>query len=791
MSGFVVMPLFKKLFRFLIVVSWLQTSLAFSGTLTMQTNIVGLTPEIVGYNSGHFDTNSNTGDWWHYSGVTGARLFISPTQIEPSDELPPWGDGVTNQSSFVAREALVRSDPWNTNYFNWTYVTNRYATYLLSGSDSIIVDYACSQWRKYGIQVLVQCTATASKFTNMTSWSDKWELWHFFYEQAFFLGSQYNVARYQMYNEPNAVSPTIADYVARLQTASDATQAAIADVNAMYGKSLTAKMYAPVTAGSATSAYTTWGEEVVTNRHVNFLGQTNADFSLIQEYDYHQYGGSPPNPASFGTGLASLETDLSNTMSPEPAYPVSISEFNVYDGSEFNDLTTTLDTPLNYSALGSIAVDLIKNSIDELYCFKISQTVGSGYPAKNGTHYVDNTDKPYNIGGITNGGEVWRLINKALAPGRSRLAFQADSGASGLDVQASYDPVTKRYYLLSVNNTTTGLALTANFSAWNIPTNNQVMLEEVSESSYGAGKLWTNIGAAQSITATQGSNSVWLFTVPSQPQSPLQTLAASDDAQVNDGTNSGVNFGTNASLFIANNSTNASYRSAAFLKFNISSINPTNAQLAILRLNASAANGSSLVQAYVYGITNNNWSQTNLTWASAPNLAQGIAAGTNIPNNFVVGAGVSAQLLGQLVAGATPSEKTIDVTSFLQQAPGTNVSFMLVREVHFAGDVQDNDGVSVTSTEAGTTNGPSLDLAMSVIPQVPGIASIAISGAGAVIIHLTGTPNQTYWVQTTANLAAPDWVTVSTNLAGSDGTWTYTDTLTTNSSAKFYRAVRP
>ena len=123
----------------------------------METNVVGPTPEIVGYNSGHFDTNSNTGDWWRYSGVTGARIFISPTQIEPSDELPPWDkDGVTDANSFAARKAFpVRSDPLNTNYFNWNYVTNRaYATHSFTGSDSIIVNYACSQWRQDGIQIL-------------------------------------------------------------------------------------------------------------------------------------------------------------------------------------------------------------------------------------------------------------------------------------------------------------------------------------------------------------------------------------------------------------------------------------------------------------------------------------------------------------------------------------------------------------------------------------------------------------------------------------------------------------
>ena len=34
---------------------------------------------------------------------------------------------------------------------------------------------------------------------------------------------------------------------------------------------------------------------------------------------------------------------------------------------------------------------------------------------KNGTHFVDNDNAPYNIGGVTKGGEVVRLFAKGFA----------------------------------------------------------------------------------------------------------------------------------------------------------------------------------------------------------------------------------------------------------------------------------------------------------------------------------------------------------------------------------------
>ena len=641
---------------------------------------------MVGYDSGHFQLGSNTGDWWRYSGVSGARLFISPTQIEPADELPPWGDGVTDQASFLNRKALVRSDPWNTNYFNWRYVTNRFATFLLTGSDRILVGYALSTLQQLGVPALIDSTATSSKFTNVVAWPDQWELWHYYYEQAFYLGFQYNVQRYQMYNEPDDGGPTGTNFLTRLQLASDAIQSAIADVNTMYGKSLVPMMLAPVTAGSVTSTYSTWGELVVTNRHINYLGQSNADFLLVQKYDYHQYGGSPPNPSSFGNNLNYLEGKLSASMAPETPLPATISEFNVYDGSVFHGLSTTLDTPANYSAFGAIAVNLIQNGINELYCFKISQTDGSGYVAKNGTHYVDNTNSPYNIGGITKGGEVWRLINKGFAPGRNRLNYQTDSQTSALNLLASYDPVAQRYYLLSVNNTTAAVALTVNLSAWGIPTNNQVLVEGVNESCYGAGLMFTNIGSGSSVSATQGSNSVWLFTVPAQPQQPVQTILASANAQVVDGANKNVNYASGTSLLVEDNSTNANYRSAAFLQFQLPTFSSTNLQLALLTLSASSANGAASVLSYVYGVSTNSWSENSLTWANAPNLAQNIPPGTAFTNNFVLGAGSSAFLLGQLVASSAPAQYTIDVTSFVQNSASTNISFLLARGVRFLGD---------------------------------------------------------------------------------------------------------
>ena len=157
----------------------------------------------------------------------------------------------------------------------------------------IQVNYALSQLRQLGVQILVNITASRSTFpiSDANDWAGKWELWQHYYAEAFYLAREFDVQRFQMYNEPNIASGlTQSDYLQRLQLASDAVQSALAEVNRIYGKSLTPLLHAPVI---TTSTYNSWGQLVVTNRHQNFLDQTDSAFWLLQSYDYHQYSTEP------------------------------------------------------------------------------------------------------------------------------------------------------------------------------------------------------------------------------------------------------------------------------------------------------------------------------------------------------------------------------------------------------------------------------------------------------------------------------------------------------------------
>ena len=80
-----------------------------------------------------------------------------------------------------------------------------------------------------------------------------------------------------------------------------------------------------------------------------------------------------------------------------------------------------------------------------------------------------------------------------------------------------------------------------------------------------------------------------------------------------------------------------------------------------------------------------------------------------------------------------------------------------------------------------TTNGV---LAVVVPPQITGITP---ANSGRMHLALAGSPSRNYIIQATTNLAAPQWLSFSNVLAGSNSV--FDDTTASNFPARFYRAL--
>ncbi len=88
---------------------------------------------------------------------------------------------------------------------------------------------------------------------------------------------------------------------------------------------------------------------------------------------------------------------------------------------------------------------------------------------------------------------------------------------------------------------------------------------------------------------------------------------------------------------------------------------------------------------------------------------------------------------------------------------------------------------TVMVTIQASYNGPSVN-----------ITGISTNGNGTVTIGFAGIPEFCYLIQAATNLSPPiTWTTLSTNMAGTNGLFQYTDTNASNYSSRYYRTATP
>lgn len=710
---------------------FLSCSTGIAADVSLSNIVVGKTPELVGYNSGHFMPGSNTAAWWEYSGVNAARVWSTPSVVEVGDDNGVWGDGVISETTFLFRRDNLRADPLNRTLINWAHFENNYQNGTTSGN-VLQLDHAFGTLRDMGISPLAVIHRTDNAFPwdpvgTAAGWADRWEHWQHHYVQAFHLARHFDVERFHMFNEPTHGSQDIsqADYLERLQFASDAVQAAVADVNSLYGKSLQAQMQAPVSAGGSTlftptpggdprDDTTGWGELVVQNRHTDFLGNVDPNFDLIDTYAYQQYNKTG---SQFASELSTIK-GLIDTTSGGEDIKVAITEFNVHTAGVFETLTETLDSPSKVSRFGSILSNLANTQPDELYVFKFSQTAGSspGSVKKNGVHFVDNDTSPYNIGGATKGAEIVRLFAKGFAGAQDLLMEPnaSGTGAGDLRLAAAHNSVEGRYSLLSTNVAGSSQTLNLDLNALGVPVGTRVIVEEVSSESHGEVHAVVDLPPSGIVSLTQPGQSVFLVTVPDSLPTYTATLGSTDDAMVKSGSNSSVNYGTSQNLFAKNDPTNPNARNVSFIKFDMGDIDSQGVDQAILRVFGENAGSASDVITHVYGILDDDWDDATITWNTAPNLNDGLGSMDDISHNFIEDIGGSASIVGHLTGTAGEEEILLDVTNFVLDHPDEGITFLIAREVRFDGENVDDalTSLKLSSKERVGDAGPQLMLTL-------------------------------------------------------------------------------
>ncbi|MEB3332300.1 MAG: calcium-binding protein [Synechococcaceae cyanobacterium] len=714
-------------------------------SLSLGTGVVGSTPLVLGYNMGHFMPGSNAADWWRYAGARAARAFISASDIEPVDDIAGIGDGVSSRSGFESRRNGLRANAANgsvnldTTYVNWAAFQERHQN-AIGDNNRFAVGPAFSSLRQQGVEILANITASPSRFQLAESedWGNAWELWQHYYAQAFLLSRDYGVQRFSMFNEPNnwtwpsGVSNPVENWHRRLLLASDAIRSALSDVNSRYGRQLQAQIFAPNTANGATKYNTgsdTWGRKAVLSRRQNAFGETMVSGSNFDVYNYQKYDTSA---ADYISDFQSLRSDLNADGASD--LPLALTEFNVRTGSNYDSRVETLDSPSDYAALAANCIALSQVGASQLYLFKFAQTLRSGgtYPvAKNGTHYVQNgTGSGFNVGGATKGAEVYRLFVKASGSARERLSSSSDAG-SGLWSQVSRDPGSGDLYVFLANTGTSAIDLSLDLSAHGLPEGSLAVVEEVSQRFSGGVSRLASVSNGQLPAASLGPQSVWLVTLPGA--TTTGTINAEADTVVADGIGRNSAAGGDDAVLLVRADGKADGRRVSLLRFSLADLNPSRTERVLLNLQAATIQDSSSIQAHLYGLNDDSWSETS-SWSSLSQvLRQGVADGRTIAENVVANPGTISQILGQVVVDSPQfSTRQFDVSDFVLSQSDGWASFLLVQDHRWdqalpsltSGDAQ-TDGLRIVSREGSSAGsaGPQLlllnrPIADSVAPTV-------------------------------------------------------------------------
>jgi hypothetical protein len=159
------------------------------------------------------------------------------------------------------------------------------------------------------------------------------------------------------------------------------------------------------------------------DRHRRIDGKEDPNYDQFQQYAVQYYS---TNPDSTLENLGNLRREIASANRRKD-FPVIMSEYNIHTARDFAKRETTMDSPEEFSDLGSMAVSIAESALEELYFFRLtlSQNLDDGQVKKNGVHHVNETCLAPEITGTARAAEVIRLACSAIIGGRERLATQS------------------------------------------------------------------------------------------------------------------------------------------------------------------------------------------------------------------------------------------------------------------------------------------------------------------------------------------------------------------------------
>jgi len=395
--------------------------LGYAAEVRVTDQVVGKTPAILGINTGDMPQGSAFPEWIRALGVNGARLRLN---VAPESNA---SSKISSSGDLVRKSKELRAQAENKTPLLWQY-PSKISTESLHALREAKIELLATITCPYAFKLL--------QSDGKTNWSNALSFWEAYYAEAYQLASQHQVRRYQLFNEPNhkeSAKLTQEEYSARMVIGTDAIQAALSDAAQTTKTDLSPLISAPCTAGISNfkksgkpeerDSKIGWGELSMRDRHRRIDGKEDSAYEQFQQYAVQHYS---TNPDSTLERLRELQTEV-RTANRSKDFPMIMSEYNIHTARDFAKKDTTMDSPEEFSDLGSMAVGIAESALEELYFFRLtlSQNLDDGQVKKNGVHHVNEDRLVPEITGTARAAEVIRLACATLTGGRERLATKA------------------------------------------------------------------------------------------------------------------------------------------------------------------------------------------------------------------------------------------------------------------------------------------------------------------------------------------------------------------------------
>ena len=799
-------------------------------TLVLQPPNGNRVPRIIGA-SGSIDSAKGFSgfDYFEWFGIPHHRYWIKPS-FSP---LNPTG-GVTDVASFEAATAAVRADPWRQGtssdvYYDW----NRFYSEIADPER-----YVLQRFGQLGIVPMLCNTVMTSDTVPLADWGNKFKYWKFWYAYVYFFASQYNITMYEFKNEPGGMN--YATWESHWLVCADAMRKAMADVNANYGKNLKLDICGHSGAGPYWDYSLPdpdvdghgWGSVSWGKIQTDIYGNVDTNIWNYGMYDYHRY--STDATANQNQIINTRQGIATATNAPNSTIPLIITEYNTSTGGSFTDRNLdTEDLAYGIATAGILEATVTRgmNGLAGLgdeggfFLFKLGARDGStNTTIQNRTAYISNLGD-YNYGGVSRGGACFQLYARHFRGGKPLLGYSVTSGSSSKRrAVAVLDEQSRAYYVYFSNVNGTNTTVSLDLSALEVQPGAPVTVARVDANNTGQITDYLSVDAARKVWFNAPHNTAVLVWVPQgNSAGPVFSRAPTNDTylvvgQVN------TNRGAEPSLKVSLHHTTASERRIGSLQFNLGGLALTNRYL--LRLcgrNIGTDPGSREIL-HLYGAGSASWSETNLTWATAPGVGKyytstntmatttGLGSMVDIEDNYrgvTSGTGKGLGLHGKFLGpvsffSADWATNYVDVTDYVKSLISSNqtqATFVIARIVrydvnklgntYYAQGVYDYNGrvVEIASKEnSNPTSRPALVAwPRSGVPIAPTNISAVVSNSTLILSWPTDYLGWILQAQTNHAGLGTNWV----NVDGSSSSTIYNIPINPANPSVFFRLRSP